>query len=365
MRHGADQSPVERAESDASAVKNGEQDQFRKEGKVLTTPSRMLKLIIPLGKVVEESSGDEKGEDVEPLALLVHPQQPLSYLERLIQSELPPLRDKQGHERMPRINFRAPDSADSGEEEGEEGGKGGPKKNKEKVSVEDVENEKKDSKDLEEADTMVIKGKRVQTGKLKSAASSDEESKTVEAVPPVNGGKENTNKTAKPPSTTPEDTKKETSKPNKDSSSSFSLPDPGPRTASSDPSTFVRWSSSTEVGDFIRDAARAKHFALDIEGLQAPILVGVPSFQDRTYYLRMRLRQKSREIERFADLKRECDQIAERGAKQVAIAGGAALVVYWFIVYMLTFRTELGWDVMEPITVSFFMNMTVCLKAEC
>lgn len=51
------------------------------KGKLLTTPSRMLKLILPL--TTRDANDDRK--DVEPLALLVHPQQPLSYLERLIQ----------------------------------------------------------------------------------------------------------------------------------------------------------------------------------------------------------------------------------------------------------------------------------------
>ena len=66
----------------------------------------------------------------------------------------------------------------------------------------------------------------------------------------------------------------------------------------------------------------------------------------------MRLRKKSREIAQLADIKRECDRIAERHAKRVAMAGGAGLVAWWGVVYELTFRTELGWDVMEPVTVS-------------
>jgi len=112
----------------------------------------------------------------------------------------------------------------------------------------------------------------------------------------------------------------------------------------------VRWSSSTEIGDFIRDAARGKEFAIEIENAPRDIRVGVPSFNDRTYYLRMRLRKKSKEIAALADIKKECDEIAHRGAKRVAIAGGAGLVVWWGLVYELTFRTELGWDVMEPVT---------------
>lgn len=58
----------------------------------------MLKLILPL--TTRDFNNDRK--DVEPLALLVHPQQPLSYLERLIQSELPTIRDGD-RERIPSV----------------------------------------------------------------------------------------------------------------------------------------------------------------------------------------------------------------------------------------------------------------------
>lgn len=71
MREGSDKPPVERMRSAGAMTK----------GKLLTTPSRMLKLILPL--TTRDANDDRK--DVEPLALLVHPQQPLSYLERLIQ----------------------------------------------------------------------------------------------------------------------------------------------------------------------------------------------------------------------------------------------------------------------------------------
>lgn len=44
------------------------------------------------------------------MALLVHPQQPLSYLERLIQSELPSIKNEKGEEKVPAVHFRAEDS---------------------------------------------------------------------------------------------------------------------------------------------------------------------------------------------------------------------------------------------------------------
>lgn len=75
------------------------------KGKLLTTPSRMLNLILPFTTM--DANSDRK--DMEPLALLVHPQQPLSYLERLIQSELPTIKDGD-KERIPNVYFRAEDS---------------------------------------------------------------------------------------------------------------------------------------------------------------------------------------------------------------------------------------------------------------
>ena len=113
---------------------------------------------------------------------------------------------------------------------------------------------------------------------------------------------------------------------------------------------FIRWSPSTEIGDFIRDAARSKEFALEIESAPSPILIAVPSFNDRTHYLRHRLRKTATKIVDLAALKRDCDMAAHRGAQRVALAGAGLLVGYWYIVYRLTFETELGWDVMEPVT---------------
>ena len=115
---------------------------------------------------------------------------------------------------------------------------------------------------------------------------------------------------------------------------------------------FVRWSSSTEIGDFIRDAARGKEFAVKIEGTPEEIRVGVPSFNDRTHYLRVRLRKTASKIIDLAGIKHECDLLAHKNAQRWAMGGAAALVGYWYVVYRLTFETDLGWDTMEPVTVS-------------
>lgn len=36
----------------------------------------------------------------------------------------------------------------------------------------------------------------------------------------------------------------------------------------------------------------------------------------------------------------------------MATGGAGLLFVYWYVVYRLTFETDLGWDTMEPVTVS-------------
>lgn len=113
---------------------------------------------------------------------------------------------------------------------------------------------------------------------------------------------------------------------------------------------FVRWSSSTEIGDFIRDAARGKEFAVEIEGASHEIRVGVPSFNDRTHYLRVRLRKTSRKLADYAKVKKECDELAHRGARHLAMGGFGVLVSWWGAIYYFTFMTSYGWDTMEPVT---------------
>ena len=112
-----------------------------------------------------------------------------------------------------------------------------------------------------------------------------------------------------------------------------------------DEGEFVRWSASTEIGDFIRDAARAKEFEVEIEGSPKTIKVAVPSFNDRTYYLRQRLRRTSRKIADFAAIKKECDDAAHKSGQRIALSGCGILIGYWYLVYRLTFETDLGWDV--------------------
>lgn len=113
---------------------------------------------------------------------------------------------------------------------------------------------------------------------------------------------------------------------------------------------WVRWSSSTEMGDFIRDAARGREFAIEVEGYGIEMRVDVPSFNDRTYYMRTRLRKMSKEIDALAQIKHECDLLAHRGAHRLAKGGFALLSGWWGVVYYVTFHTEGGWDLVEPVT---------------
>ncbi|KAF1936150.1 hypothetical protein EJ02DRAFT_459776 [Clathrospora elynae] len=299
-REGSDTPPVARQRSAGAMTK----------GKLLTTPSRMLKIILPL--TTSDTNTDRK--DIEPLALLVHPQQPISYLERLIQAELPTIRDKDGRERQPNVYFRAEDSAQNDAE---------PEEMEDTPVSHDSERlaDQEGEEDFEQIDEIRIDGKTHKTGKLNRS-----DRKTPEEADALRGG------------------------PGKGGVESYSGQGQEAPADKQGARKFVRWSSSTEIGDFIRDAARGQEFSVEIEGAPEEIRVGVPSFNDRTYYLRMRLRKTSKKISDMADIKKECDRLAHKAAKNVAKAGFAGVVGWWGVVYYLTFQTELGWDVMEPVT---------------
>ncbi|KAJ9637977.1 hypothetical protein H2204_004567 [Knufia peltigerae] len=249
-RQGAQEPPVRRQRS-AGAMTKG----------------KLLKLVLPLTTI--DKNSDRK--DVAPLALLVHPQQPLSYLERLIQSELPTINTEDGSNKVPSVSFRAMESTSD-----------------------------------------EIKPKK----KLPSEEKDDKEPRSESLG---DGGVE-------------------------------SYSGAGREGEGEDKGDFVRWSASTEIGDFIRDAARAKEFEVEIEGSPRTIKVAVPSFNDRTFYLRQRLRKTSKKIADMAAIKKECDLAAHRSGQRLAMGGCGLLIGWWYVVYRLTFETDLGWDVMEPVT---------------
>ncbi|KAK7747562.1 hypothetical protein SLS62_009061 [Diatrype stigma] len=265
LREGADEPPVSQDRKDMNKAMG--------KGTLLTTPTRLLKLVLPLPVDALHDEHGNKGEfraiaqneDIQPLALLVHPQQPLSYLERLIQAELPPVRDRHGREKVPTVYFLA-------------------------------EGSERDAKGRKQHD-------------------SDDRARASDNIDDSYSG------LGREGADTPQKHK-----------------------------DWVRWSSSTEIGDFIRDAARGREFAIDIDGLGAEVRVGVPSFNDRTHYMRTRLRRMSRRVEQQAAVKHECDMLAHRGAHRLAKAGFGALSAWWATVYFVTFHTDAGWDLVEPVT---------------
>jgi len=140
-------------------------------------------------------------------------------------------------------------------------------------------------------------------------------------------------------------------------------------------------SDSTDLGNFIRNAVSDEHFHIiltpqhetheavpqnetdsvevsvksDVNHLgetetfgpailpnQRVITIQVPSFKDRTQFLRRRLHSIEIELKRLEKLKDECDAEAHRGARRMAMGGFGALVVYWLGVARLTFY-DFGW----------------------
>lgn len=260
--------------------------QSSRRGRLLTTPSRSLKLLIPLPI--------DHPEDMETIAILVHSQQPLSYLERLIQTELSLIKDESGQQRHPAISFIAYQFEDH-----------------------------------------PIRPRKRQGGKTTRDVDQLHEMEVEEVAIPHDKGHGH-------PDLRPSD---------EDADTYSSLGKPQPNRDGEQ--LYVRWSHATEVGDFIRDAARAGEFLMAIEGAPSgldQVKITVPSFDERTYYLRMRLRRISDRISKVAAIKNECDKLAHRGGQRVALAGFGVLASWWLLVYKLTFGTSLGWDTMEPIT---------------
>ena len=226
------------------------------------------------------------------------------------------IKGKDGKEKTPSVHFRAEDSAQDEIESG--------------ASEDEFEGPVEEGEELEEgSDETMVDGKIVKLGKIESGDNKEAQKRKERNEIVVNklrggageGGVE-------------------------------SYSGQGREGKSADGERkFVRWSSSTEIGDFIRDAARGKEFAVEIEGANKEIRVGVPSFNDRTHYLRVRLRKTSRKLEDLAKVKKECDELAHRSAQRLAMGGFGILAAWWGATYYFTFRTSYGWDTMEPVTV--------------
>ena len=103
----------------------------------------------------------------------------------------------------------------------------------------------------------------------------------------------------------------------------------------------MRWSRSTEIGDFIRNVARGKEFVIEVEG-RGGVPVGMPTFKQWTHYLRQRLIAATREMELQARLKSKCDMIARREAQRVVVSRFFGLMGCLAAVCWLTFKAGLG-----------------------
>ncbi|KAF7329561.1 MCU domain-containing protein [Mycena kentingensis (nom. inval.)] len=95
----------------------------------------------------------------------------------------------------------------------------------------------------------------------------------------------------------------------------------------------VKWSDSTDVGDFIRDAARSANFFIHFSYPPSP--------------------------SEFNSAGGSVTLDAHRGARRMATVGFGMLVVYWGVVARLTFW-DYGWDVMEPITYLSGLSTVIC-----
>lgn len=78
------------------------------------------------------------------------------------------------------------------------------------------------------------------------------------------------------------------------------------------------------------------------DSLDMVITVQVPSFQDRTQFLRRRLQTIDKALGQMEVLKQECDREAHQGARRLAVSGFGMLLVYWLGVARLTFY-DYGW----------------------
>ncbi|KAF8639158.1 hypothetical protein AX17_001646 [Amanita inopinata Kibby_2008] len=87
--------------------------------------------------------------------------------------------------------------------------------------------------------------------------------------------------------------------------------------------------------------------------------IEVPTFADRTRFLRKRLAIVDGQLQKMESLKRKCDREAHHGARRVAIGIFGMLITYWAAVARLTFW-DYGWDVMEPITYLSGLSTVIC-----
>lgn len=114
----------------------------------------------------------------------------------------------------------------------------------------------------------------------------------------------------------------------------------------------VRWSTSTDLGDFVKQSTLGQSFRIvirpeasgenasttcspsDLAPLSIQVLI--PSFASRTAYLRRRLLKLTRAIAQSTADKKKLDHEARKGARRFATAGLGGLVAYWGVVCKLS-----------------------------
>jgi hypothetical protein len=95
----------------------------------------------------------------------------------------------------------------------------------------------------------------------------------------------------------------------------------------------TRWAMSTDLGEFVQRGAADREFAIALfENNSAEptrtIRVTVPSFEERTEFMRLKLTNVSEEIAKLLKIKNEADVLAMKSAKRFAFGGLAGLLVY-------------------------------------
>jgi hypothetical protein len=103
-----------------------------------------------------------------------------------------------------------------------------------------------------------------------------------------------------------------------------------------------RWAMSTDLGEFIQRAAVDSEFTIALyqdEGQEpaSVVRVKVPSFEERTQFMRSKLLSVSKEMRSLLEVKRECDDLAVKAAQRYAVTGFAGFLGYWAVIYYLTF----------------------------
>jgi calcium uniporter protein, mitochondrial len=76
--------------------------------------------------------------------------------------------------------------------------------------------------------------------------------------------------------------------------------------------------------------------------------------------MRRRLRRITTELDALSAIKRECDALAHKSAQRIAVSGFLVLLGWWICVFRYTFLTDLGWDVMEPVT--YLVGLTTVIS---